>query len=40
MRIDIEQTLSGRFAAPLQDNYDRRIIFWQDPEGEFAELIG
>ncbi len=39
MHIDIEKTLSGRFAAPLQDNYDRRIIFWQDPEGEFAELI-
>ena len=39
MRIDIEQTLRDRFAAPLQDNYDRRIIFWQDPEGEFAELI-
>ena len=39
MRIDIEQTLSGRFAAPLQDNYDRRIIFWQDPDGEFSSLV-
>jgi len=39
MGANIEQTLKNRFAAPLQDNYDRRIIFWQDPEGEFAELI-
>ncbi|NLV85372.1 MAG: BREX-1 system phosphatase PglZ type A [Spirochaetales bacterium] len=39
MRIDIEQTLRDRFAAPLQDNYDRRIIFWQDPDGEFAAFV-
>lgn len=39
MRIDIEQTLRERFAAALQDNYDRRIIFWQDPDEEFAALV-
>lgn len=37
--MDITQTLKDRFAAPLADNYKRRIIFWQDPDGEFAELV-
>ncbi|MCR4615481.1 MAG: BREX-1 system phosphatase PglZ type A [Clostridiales bacterium] len=37
--MDIEQTLKDRFAAPLPDNYNRRIIFWQDPEGEFSSLV-
>lgn len=23
----------------LEENYKRRIIFWHDPEGEFASLI-
>ena len=39
MSINIEQELKNRFAEPLKDNYKRRIIFWQDPEGEFSELI-
>ena len=39
MSINIEQTLKDRFAAPLSDNYKRRIIFWQDPDGEFSDLV-
>ena len=39
MSINIEQTLKDRFAAPLADNYKRRIIFWQDPDGEFFDLV-
>ena len=39
MSINVDQTLRDRFAAPLTDNYKRRIIFWQDPEGEFADLV-
>jgi uncharacterized protein (TIGR02687 family) len=35
----IEQSLKQRFAAPLPDFYKRRIIFWHDPDGEFAEMI-
>ena len=38
MSMKIEQTLKERFAAPLADNYKRRIIFWQDPEGEFSDF--
>lgn len=37
--MNIEQTLRDRFAAPLADNYKRRIIFWQDPDGEFSDLV-
>ena len=37
--MNIEQTLKNRFAAPLADNYKRRIIFWQDPDGEFSDLV-
>ena len=39
MRINIGQALTERFAAPLADNYKRRIIFWQDPDGEFSDLV-
>ena len=39
MSINIEKTLQERFNAPLQENYTRRIIFWQDPEGEFSSLV-
>lgn len=39
MSINIEQILHERFAAPLAENYKRRIIFWQDPDGEFAGLV-
>ena len=35
----IEKSLSNRFAAPLMENYRRRIIFWQDPDGEFSSLV-
>ena len=39
MSINIEKTLQERFNAPLQENYTRRIIFWQDPDGEFASQV-
>ena len=39
MGVNIEQTLRERFAAPPAENYKRRIIFWQDPDGEFAEMV-
>lgn len=39
MSVNIEQTLKDRFVAPLADNYKRRIIFWQDPDGEFSDLV-
>lgn len=39
MSINVEQTLKDRFASPLADNYRRRIIFWQDPDGEFSDLV-
>ena len=39
MSINIEKTLQERFNAPLQENYARRIIFWHDPDGEFASQV-
>ena len=39
MGISIEQSLRDRFVAPLPENYKRRIIFWQDPDGEFAGQV-
>ena len=39
MGINVEQSLKDRFAAPLLENYKRRIIFWQDPAGEFAGQV-
>ena len=33
------QDLARRYAAPLLNCYKRRIIFWQDPDGEFADLV-
>ena len=39
MSINIEQTLKDRFAAPLAENYRRRIIFWLDPDGEFSDFV-
>lgn len=39
MSMDIEKTLRDRFNVPLKDNYKRRIIFWQDPAGEFSGLV-
>lgn len=35
----IEQTLTERFFAPLSDFYQRRIIFWQDEEREFEQVL-
>lgn len=40
--MDIEEIieeLNRRFALPLKEYYQRHIIFWHDPEGEFAEEI-
>lgn len=39
MSINIEETLKQRFAEPLKDNYKRHIVFWQDPEGEFSDMV-
>ena len=39
MSINIEQTLIKRFSESLEDNHNRRIILWQDPDGEFADTI-
>ena len=36
---DIQKELQRRFARPLPEYYERHIIFWQDPEGEFKEDI-
>ena len=36
---DIKKDLDKRFAEPLPDFYKRRIIFWNDEEGEFKEEI-
>ena len=37
--MNIEKTLQEQFNGPLPENYRRRIIFWQDPEGEFSNLV-
>lgn len=37
--MNVEKTLRERFAAPLPDNYRRRIIFWHDPEEEFSSFV-
>jgi uncharacterized protein (TIGR02687 family) len=34
----IQIRLAERFAAPLPDFHDRRIVFWHDEDGEFATL--
>lgn len=36
----IIRDLNKRFAAPLPEFYKRRIIFWHDDEGEFADQLG
>ena len=36
---DIKNDLDKRFAEPLPEFYKRRIIFWNDEEGEFKEEI-
>lgn len=35
--IDVVKDLENRFDKPLDEFYNRRIIFWQDPEGEFYD---
>ena len=35
----IEQELNERFAAPLPEYYNRRIIVWCDDDGEFSDQI-
>ena len=37
--MDIKKELQARFNKPLPDNYQRRIIFWQDPDGEFGSTV-
>ena len=40
MDIDmVNQDLIRRFAAPLPEFYQRRIIFWYDEEREFEDQI-
>lgn len=40
MTVDIlNKTLRERFAAPLRDCYERRIIFWYDSEREFEYML-
>ena len=36
---DIKNELEQRFAEPLDECYKRRIIFWNDEDGEFLEEI-
>ena len=36
----IQQDLARRFAAPLPEFYQRRILFWYDEEREFEDQIG
>ncbi len=35
----IKSRLAERFAMPLPEFYQRRIIFWPDEDGEFAEAV-
>ncbi|MBE6979741.1 MAG: BREX-1 system phosphatase PglZ type A [Ruminococcaceae bacterium] len=35
----IQTALRERFAAPLQEFYKRRIIFWQDEDREFEKMV-
>lgn len=36
---NVESKLQKRFAAPLPDHMRRRILFWHDPDAEFATLV-
>ena len=41
--VDLEKTqqeLRQRFAAPLPEFYQRRIIFWYDPDKSFEDQVG
>ena len=35
----IKSRLVERFAAPLPEFHKRRILFWHDEDGEFAEQV-
>ena len=35
----IQYALTERFAAPLPEFYQRRIVFWQDEEREFEAMV-
>ena len=35
----IQFALNERFAAPLPEFYQRRIVFWQDEDREFEEML-
>lgn len=35
----IKQRLTERFAAPLPEFHTRRIVFWRDEDGEFADGV-
>jgi uncharacterized protein (TIGR02687 family) len=35
----IKQRLADRFAAPLPEFHKRRIVFWNDEDGEFADAV-
>ena len=40
--MDIEyitKELNKKFAAPLKEYYPRRVVFWDDPDKEFAEDV-
>mgnify|MGYP000119451700 CR=1 FL=1 len=36
---DIKKELEQRFAEPLDEFYKRRIIFWNDEDGDFKEEV-
>ena len=36
---DIKNELEQRFAEPLEEDYKRRIIFWNDEDHDFLEDI-
>ena len=38
-REQIEQSLNKKFEEALRPGEKRKIIFWYDTEGQFADLI-
>lgn len=35
----MQETLNAHFRAPLKDFYRRRIVVWEDEDGEFADIV-
>lgn len=35
----MQETLNAHFRAPLKDYYKRRIVVWEDENGEFADTV-